>query len=58
MKRARHDFEPITTNLAVLVGIMQDICSDDAAIVACLQDMLDKGMIRKPYAKSGLHAAA
>lgn len=58
MKRAMRNSRPITTDLATLVGIMQEICLDAAAIVTCLRHMLGKGMLRRPSAGSGLNAAA
>lgn len=37
----------VQTDLATMLSIMQDIFPDDEAIVACVTEMMNKGVIRK-----------
>ena len=48
----------VQTDLATMLGVMQDLCPDDETIVACLIAMMDKGVIRRPSWLSGLGAEA
>jgi hypothetical protein len=48
MGKSKSSARPVQTDLATMLGIMQDLCPDDDTIVACLAVMMDKGVIRKP----------
>ncbi len=48
MANNRNASRPVQTDLATMLGIMQDLCPDDETIVACLTVMMDKGVIRRP----------
>jgi hypothetical protein len=37
---------------------MQELCPDDEAIVACVEEMMNKGVIRKTPVYSGYYATA
>lgn len=38
----------VQTDLATMLGVMQELCPDDDTIVACLKAMMNKGVIRRP----------
>lgn len=48
MDKSNANPKAVQTDLATMLGIMQDLCPDDDAIVTCLAAMMDKGEIRKP----------
>lgn len=53
-----HSPKVVQTNLATMLGIMQELCPDDKAIVACVEEMMNKGVIRKTPVYSGYYATA
>lgn len=48
MGKSNSTLKTVKTDLATMLGVMQDLCPDDETIVACLAVMMDKGVIRKP----------
>lgn len=48
MGKSNKTSKAVKTDLATMLGVMQDLCPDDETIVACLAVMMDKGVIRRP----------
>jgi hypothetical protein len=47
----------VHTDLATMLGVMQDLCPDDEVIVACVKEMMNQGVIRRSPVKPLLSAA-
>jgi hypothetical protein len=56
----RKDRSPrlVQTDLATMLSIMQQLCPDDKAIVACVADMMNKGEILKAPFNTSVYATA
>lgn len=48
MASSKSSARVVQTDLATMLGVMQELCPDDDTIVACLTVMMDKGVIRRP----------
>ncbi len=52
-----HSVKTVQTDLATMLGIMQDLCPDDEAIVACVKEMMSKGVIHRSSVSASLSTA-
>jgi hypothetical protein len=48
----------VQTDLATMISIMQELCPDDQTIIACVEEMMHKGVIRKTSFHKNLCASA